>query len=166
MNSAVTHLLGIARKAGRVEVGEEPAGSAARSGHARVILVACDAADNSVRRAAHFAEGAKIPWLHTPLSKEEMGGAVGRTSCAMLAVTDFGLAAAIAGKLAAADPERYSEAAAALDGKAAKALQRQREKRAHEKKLERAGRKPWAPPPAGRAAPRNRGPGRQKKRTP
>lgn len=145
MNSAVTHLLGIARKAGRVEVGEEPAGSAARSGHARVILVACDAADNSVRRAAHFAEGAKIPWLHTPLSKAEMGGAVGRTSCAMLAVTDFGLAAAIAGKLAAGDPERYGEAAAALDGKAARAIQRQREKRAHEKKLQRAGRKPWAP---------------------
>ena len=145
MNSAVTRLLGIARKAGRVEAGEEPAGAAARSGHARVILVACDAADNSVRRAAHFAGGAKIPWLRTPLSKAELGGAVGRTSCAMLAVTDFGLAAAIAGKLAAADPDQYGEAAAALDGKAARALQRQREKRAHEKKLQRAGRKPWAP---------------------
>ena len=51
----VLHLLGIARKAGRVEVGEEPVGASARARQARLILVASDAADNSARRAAHFA---------------------------------------------------------------------------------------------------------------
>ena len=95
-----------------------------------------------------------------------LGGAVGRTSCAMLALTDAGLAAALVEKLAQADPEAYGPAAEALRARADKQLQRQREQRAHEKKLERAGRKPWAPPPAGRAAPKNRGPGRKKKRTP
>ena len=52
----VLHLLGIARKAGRVEVGEEPVGASARARQARLILVASDAADNSARRAAHFAQ--------------------------------------------------------------------------------------------------------------
>ena len=164
MDSAL-HLLGIARKAGRVEVGEEPAGAACRARQARLLLVAADAADNSVRRAARFAEAGQVPWLKTPWDKGTLGGAVGRTACAMLALTDAGLAAALAEKLAQAHPEAAA-AAEELSGKAARALQRQKEKRAHEKKLERAKKKPWAPPPAGRAAPKNRGPGKKKKRTP
>ena len=165
MDSAL-HLLGIARKAGRAEVGEEPAGAACRARQARVLLLAADAADNSVRRAARFAEAGQVPWLKTPWDKGTLGGAVGRTACAMLALTDAGLAAALVEKLAQADPDAYGPAAEALRDKADRQLQRQREQRAHEKKLERAKKKPWAPPPAGRAAPKNRGPGKKKKRTP
>ena len=145
MDSAL-RLLGIARKAGRVEVGEEPAGAACRARQAKLLLVAADAADNSVRRAAHFAEAGKVPWLRAPWDKGTMGGTVGRSACAMLALTDAGLAAALAEKLAQADPEAAA-AAEELSGRAARALQRQKEQRAHEKKLERMGRKPWAAPP-------------------
>jgi|GEM_PF-826495 len=91
----VLHLLGIARKAGRVEVGEEPVGASARARQARLILVASDAADNSARRAAHFAQAGKAPWFRVPYTKGELGGTVGRASCAMLALTDAGLAAAL-----------------------------------------------------------------------
>ena len=66
---SVLHLLGIARKAGRVEVGEEPVGAAARAHQAKLILTACDGADNSLRRAAHFAEIGKVPHLPTPYTK-------------------------------------------------------------------------------------------------
>ena len=45
------------------------------------------------------------------------------------------------------DPEKYAAAAAALDTKATKALQRQKEQRQHEKNLRQGKRKPWAPPP-------------------
>jgi hypothetical protein len=65
----------------------------------------------------------------------------------MLALTDIGFAASIAKKLAAADPEKYGAAATALDTKASKALQRQKEQRQHEKNLREGKRKPWAPPP-------------------
>ena len=164
------HLLGIARKAGRVEVGEEPAGAACRARQAKLLLVAADAAENSVRRAAHFAEAGKTPWLKAPWGKGELGGAVGRSACAMLALTDAGLAAALAEKLARTDPETYGGAAETLTEKAARVLQRQKEQRAHEKKLERAGRKPWAPPPkpagAGAPAPKKRGAGPKRKKTP
>ena len=140
-------LLGLAKKAGRLEIGEEPVGVACRTGRARLILLAADAADNTLRRAEHFAQLARAPWVQSPWSKTELGGTVGRSSCAMLAFTDVGLAAAVAGKLAQADPARYGGAAAALEEKAARNLERQKEQRRHEKKLARA--KPWAAPSAG-----------------
>lgn len=152
---SVLHLLGIARKAGRVEVGEEPVGAAARAHQAKLILTACDGADNSLRRAAHFAEIGKVPHLPTPYTKGGLGGAVGRSACTMLALTDAGLAAAIAAKLAQADPEHCSAAAEELKIKAGKALQRQKEQRAHEKNLQKKNKKPWAPPPKAAKAPQN-----------
>lgn len=144
---SVLHLLGIARKAGRVEVGEEPVGAAARAHQAKLILTACDGADNSLRRAAHFAEIGKVPHLPTLYTKGGLGSAVGRSACTMLALTDVGLAAAIAAKLAQADPEGCGSVAQQLKAQSEKALQRQKEQRAHEKNLQKKNKKPWAPPP-------------------
>lgn len=143
----ILHLLGIARKAGRVEVGEEPVGAAARAHQAKLILTAADGADNSLRRAEHFAEAGKVPVLPTPYTKEELGGIVGRSACTMLAITDVGLAAAVAEKLVQNAPEQCSLAAEELKLQAGKAVQRQKERRAHEKNLQKKSRKPWAPPP-------------------
>ena len=70
------HLVGIAKKARRVEVGEEPVGAAARARQARLIVLARDAADNTCRRAAHFAEAGACPVVQCPYSKEELGGAI------------------------------------------------------------------------------------------
>lgn len=153
-------LIGLARKGGHVEVGEEPVGAAARARKARLVVLAADAADNTLRRAAHFAQAGAVPVLQTPYAKEELGLAVGRSSCAMLALTDYGLAAAFARKLAEADGEQYGETASALEEKARRALQRQKEQRRHEKKLERAAAKPWAAP--ARPAPSKGAAGRRK----
>lgn len=146
------HLLGIARKAGRLEAGEEPVAAAARSRQAKLIAVASDAAENSVRRASHFAQGGNVPWVRVPFGKAELGAAVGRSSCAMLALTDVGLAGAFADKLAALDPVRYAALRETLSVQAQKRLQRQREQRSHEKNLQRGKRKPWAPPAAPKPA--------------
>ncbi len=140
-------LIGLARKAGRLEVGEEPVGAACRSRQAKLVLLAGDAAAGTARRAAHFGQTGNVLWLTLPFTKAELGGALGRSSCAMAAVTDAGLAASLAGKLAAADPEAYGPAAQQLDKKAAKAAQRRRERVAYEKNLQRGGKKPWSPPP-------------------
>lgn len=163
---SVLHLLGIARKAGRLEVGEEPVGAAARSRQAKLIVVASDAAENSVRRAARFAQGGKSAWVRVPYAKGELGAAVGRSACAMLALTDAGFAAAAGEKLAAQDPDKYGPAAEKLRQKADRVLQRQKEQRQHEKNLRRGRQKPWAapPPPGEEAVPQQnktvkRGPG-------
>lgn len=137
-------LIGLAKKAGRLEIGEEPVGAACRARQAKLLVLAGDAAENTLRRAAHFAEAGNAPWVKAPFTKAEMGMAVGRTSCAMAALTDAGLAASLLKKLAALDPEQYGETAAALDTKAAKVLKRQKEQRQHEKNLQRGKSKPWA----------------------
>ena len=56
MMERILSMIGLAKKAGFVEIGEEPVGSAARAKHARVILVAGDAAASSVRRAYSIAQ--------------------------------------------------------------------------------------------------------------
>ena len=165
-------LIGLARKGGRVEVGEEPVAAATRAHKARLVVLASDAADNTLRRASRFALSAGVPVLQSPYTKGELGLAVGRSSCAMLALTDYGLAASFARKLAETDGEQYGETAAELEEKAQRALQRQKEQRRHEKKLERAAAKPWAAParPAapGKASGRKKqvrkGPGKGTKR--
>ena len=92
------NLIGLAKKAGKLEVGEEPVGAAARSKHARLILIASDAADNTRRRALHFGEAGECICLEIPPTKEDLGRALGRTSCALLALTDIGFAEAVAKK--------------------------------------------------------------------
>lgn len=139
-------MLGLAKKAGRLEVGEEPVGAAARAKKAKLLLLACDAAENTVRRAAHFGQAGNVLFLSTPYTKAELGFAVGRTSCAMLALTDPGFAFSFVEKLAEQDAERYGAAAEQLQVKARKALERQKEQRQHEKNLAQGKRKPWVAP--------------------
>ncbi len=146
-------LIGLARKAGKLEIGDEPVGAAARARQAKLILVAEDAAANTYRRAGHFGESGNVLFLTVPFTKAELGNALGRTSCAMLAMMDTGFAASLIKKLAAEDPERYGPAAEQLDTKARRVLQRQREERAHEKNLREGKHKPWTPPtPPSRSA--------------
>lgn len=134
-NDPILHLLGLAKKAGKLELGEEPVGALCRAHHARLVLLAGNAAPNTFRRAAHFGEAGNVLWLALPHTKEELGFLFGRGSVAMMALSDAGLAASLVDKLAAMDPERYSPAAEQLRVKADKMLQRQREKRQHEKNL-------------------------------
>ena len=51
----ILHLLGLAKRAGRLEIGEEPAGAACRAHKGRVLLLAADAPGNTERRGRHFA---------------------------------------------------------------------------------------------------------------
>lgn len=137
----VLGMLGLAKKAGRLEVGEEPVGGAARAREARLILVAQDAADNTIRRVRHFADAGQCLWVKVPATKDELGRAVGRTSCAMVAVTDIGFAEAAAKKLAVVD-EAFAETAERLAVKAQRAAERRKEAEAHERNVRMGKKKP------------------------
>jgi len=137
----ILNMVGLALRAGRLEVGEEPVGKACRARACRLILVARDAADPTFRRVRHFADAGQCLWISVPYSKEELGAAVGRTVCAMAAITDTGFAEAIARKLAAADPEKYGQTAQQLSVKAQRAAQRRKEQEAHERNLRHGGKK-------------------------
>ena len=130
---SISSLLGLALRAGRLAVGEEPVGTACRAHKGYLLLLASDAADNTIRRALHFCQAGNTILLKLPLTKEELGGGVGRSSCAMLAITDVGFAAAVAEKLAQADPVAYGPAWETLSQKAARAKKRRDEKRSPNK---------------------------------
>ena len=161
MMGQMLSMLGLAKKAGRVEIGEEPAGAAARAKKARVILVAQDAGPSSQRRAFSFAETGACLCLTVPADKDALGRALGRTSVAMCAVTEIGFAGAVVKKLAAMDPERYGAAAAQLDGKAQRAMERRAEQLRHEKNLRQGKRRIHSDkPPEVPAAPMEKPPRR------
>ena len=101
-DSALT-LLGLALRGNNLAVGEEPVAEACKTGRACLVLTAADAADNSVDRARRWAETGGIPWARAPWEKAALGVALGRGTCAMAALTDAGLAAALAKKLADTD---------------------------------------------------------------
>ncbi len=144
MDSALSGLLGLCRKAGKAELGEESILSAALAHKARLILIAADAAENTAQRLERAAETGNAVCFRTGFTKAELGGAFGRASCAAVALTDVGFAAAAVEKLSLADPERYGDAAQALTHKAEKTARRRREKQQRLKAEKRA--KPWAPP--------------------
>ena len=140
-------LLGLSLRGGRLAVGEEPVEAVARARDARVLLLAADAAAGTRRRCEHFAAAGDCLWLQLPFSKEELGRALGRTSVAIAAVTDVGLAAALLHRLAELDPEQYRDAADRMDVKARRAAERRAEQAAHEKNLRRGKRRSKTVPP-------------------
>lgn len=146
MNNPILHLLGLAKRAGKLEIGEEPVGAVARAKQAKLILLANDVSPNTNRRAATFGQAGNVLHLTLPFTKDEIGMSLGRSSIAMLALTDAGFAGAIGDKLVALDPQRYGPAGEKLRAKADRTLARQREKRQHEKNLQRGKGKPWAVP--------------------
>ena len=141
MIDSVLSFLGLALKAGKVEIGEEPVGAATRAKKARLILLAQDAAPSSVRRAMGFAQTGNCPCLTFAADKDTLGSALGRTSCAMCAVTDIGFAATLVEKLAAMDEKRYGAAAVMIRQKADKMALRKAEKIRHEKNVKQGKKK-------------------------
>ena len=120
--------MALARKAGRIELGEEPVGAAARAQHARLVIVASDASDHTLRRAQSFVSGTQQLCIRVPYSKDEMGEAVGRSSLAIAAFTDPALAFAFAKAL---DNEQYKEVIESLRVRTERVLKRQAEAKAH-----------------------------------
>jgi len=139
MDSFLTYL-GLCRQAGFLETGEENTGSSARMGKARLILLASDASENARDKASTFAKaGAGIPLIPLPYDKAVFSASVGRSGCAMAAVTDIGFAAGIARRMNELEPGKYEELARALKQKRDKAMRRRRETAARDlaKKIER-----------------------------
>ena len=121
--------LGLARKAGLAELGEEPAGAAARALHARLIIVAKDASDHTWRRANSFVAGTDQQVLRVPFTKDELGFTIGRQELAIAAFTDAALAASFVKALP--QTEKTVQILEALNEKIRQAKQRKAEAKAH-----------------------------------
>ena len=99
MADSALSLLGLALRGNNLAVGEEPVREACKTRRATLVLTAADAAQNSVDRARRWAEENGVPWIQVSWDKETLGNALGRKLCAVAALTDRGLTAALAEKL-------------------------------------------------------------------
>lgn len=118
-------------------LGEEPVSEACQNRKARLVLLAGDAGDSIVRRTQHMT-GCGIPLVTLPQDKSEIGFYLGRGACAVLAVTDQGLASAVVSRLAE-EHEEWKELAETMNAKT------QRFKLRKEKKKHRAAKGPVEP---------------------
>ena len=82
-------MLGLCRKAGKLVPGAE---MIAKSKKKCLLLVcACDASD----RTKATVEAFNIKTIHTDMTKQELGAALGMGNVAVIGITDAGLAAAV-----------------------------------------------------------------------
>ena len=130
MDKALNYMA-LARKAGRIELGEEPVGAAARAQKARLVIVASDASDHSWRRARSFVANTEQLCIRVDFTKDQLGQAIGRTDLAMAAFTDPALALSFVKALA--DPAKFSAELESLNKRTKRIRQHQAEEKAHRK---------------------------------
>lgn len=130
MDKALNYIA-LARKAGLIELGEEPVGAAARAQHARLVLVAEDASGHTWRRALSFVAGTQQQCIKVNYSKDDLGQAVGRSALAIAAFTDAALALAFVKALN--QPEKYKAVLESLDKRTQRIRQHQEEEKAHQR---------------------------------
>lgn len=129
--------LSLSRRGRLLEAGEEPVGALCRARHARLVIVASDASDHTLRRAGSFVAGTKQLLTKIPFTKEELGGAIGLGSCAVAAFADERMALAFVRALEEVDEALLRE----LENRAERAGKRQREEKARRRNLQRGKRK-------------------------
>jgi len=102
-------ILGLARKAGFLAIGEESSEAAARSGQAALIISASDASERSLRNARINAQAGFAAYAVVPYTKFELGSITGRGSPGTIAFLDNGLAVRFLQGLAETDPESFKK---------------------------------------------------------
>ena len=98
------NFLGMCKRAGALTVGEDGALGAARSGSARLLMTAADAAENTRGKAEHIAELCNVMYLRLPYDKDSLGELLGRRVAAIMAITGKNFSISFLEKLAADDP--------------------------------------------------------------
>ena len=125
-------LLGLARRARKLEIGEEPCGIACRSGKAKLLLIAHDAGDHTFRRARSYCRAGKPPYLCVPFTKDELGDALGCNACALCAFTEPAFAKSF---LEALGDETHADILAQLTVQTQRVQKRRQEAQAHRKNV-------------------------------
>ena len=95
MDDRAIGLIGLMRRAGAIEIGEDNSGSAVSAGKAKLLLTAADASENALRHAERFTQGRRVITVPLHYTRDELGKALGIGGCSMAAVTDIGFANAL-----------------------------------------------------------------------
>ncbi|MBO8167747.1 MAG: ribosomal L7Ae/L30e/S12e/Gadd45 family protein [Thermoanaerobacteraceae bacterium] len=98
MSQAVLNMLGFAQKAGKLVSGEEAILDKIRRGQVELVIIATDVSKNTGKKIADKAAWYGVP-TYTFSTKEELGGAIGKSPRAALAIVDKNFAQRIANLL-------------------------------------------------------------------
>ena len=112
----VLGLLGLSRRAGKLACGEEQVGEMVAIGKCRAIFLAEDAGDATRRKV--MRHDAPVPVFSMPCTRGTLGKAIGVPGCVVCAISDMGMAAALAGKLADTSAQNRAAAARVSEKKA------------------------------------------------
>ena len=104
-------MLGLARKAGKLQTGEEAVGALLLEKRARLTVLASDAGEALVRKVHSLAAGSRQQFLQIPYDKLALGAALGRPMVSVAAFADVSMALAFVRALPAetAGPELLEE---------------------------------------------------------
>ena len=119
--------MGIAKKAGYIEYGEDTVLAAVQGGRARLVLLASDAGEHTRRKILAATETREIPCAGLPCDKGDLGASIGKGGTGCAAITDMGIAVSFAEKLASEGTE-YEKIRDTLRAKAEKMKRRKKEK--------------------------------------
>ncbi len=99
-------LLGLARKAGKLQTGEETVGSLLLQKRARLTVLASDAGTAVSRKMRALADGTRQRVLEIPYDKLTLGAALGKQSVSVAAFADVSMALAFVNALPAGLADR------------------------------------------------------------
>ena len=94
-------LLGLARKADKLQTGEETVCAMLAEKHARLTLLADDAGEAVARKVRALAQGSRQRVLAIPYDKLRLGAALGKPAVSVAAFADVSMALAFAKALPA-----------------------------------------------------------------
>lgn len=92
--SKVLSMIGLATKAGKIASGEFATEKEAKSGKAKLVIVAADASDNTKKKFENMCDFYKVP-IYFYSDKDTLGHAMGKEFRASLAILDDGFARGI-----------------------------------------------------------------------
>lgn len=90
----VLNLLSMARRAGQLELGMDPAKDAVRGRRCTLVCIASDLSDKSKKEILFVCSEANIELLELPESMDDFGSALGKR-VGIIAVCDSGFAKAV-----------------------------------------------------------------------
>lgn len=94
-------LLGLARKAGKLQTGEESVSALLLEKRARLTLLASDAGAAAARKVRSLAAGTRQGVLEIPCEKQRLGAVLGKAEVSVAAFADVSMALAFARALPA-----------------------------------------------------------------
>ena len=96
MQDRIYGYLGLAMKAGRVKAGEFSVEKSIKEGKAKLVLLAKDASENTVKKFANSCFYYKFPFFQYG-TKEELGRTIGKEMRSSLSIEDEGFGKRIIG---------------------------------------------------------------------